>query len=191
MKKFSLIKTKKGILVIGVILLLLALGYRFFPDDAGSDNSSDGIEFKLEKIRKYQDRVGDKDVLEKRKAFIIKRLDENEKGLLKGETTAIAAVSMQNRLKEIAEKLSIDIKSTRVMKAEPVENATDMVSVNVQISTELTIRQLVEFIYNLENSENIIQVTDLQIRRKSEEPPIKLYTMMKICGFMIAPKKDI
>ena len=183
MIQLRLDKKRKRFLACGIILLLFGLGYRFWPASGIGDTDSD-ISLKLEKMGKYQELIREKEVLEKDRGQLLKMIEKNKDGLLTGSTAAIAAVSMQDRLKNISKAIGVDIKSTRVMETVTVED-TNLLFVPVEVSMELTIRQLEKFLYKIESSGNIYQIKSMKLRRKSETPPIHVTTTITVGGYMM------
>lgn len=188
MIQIRLDKTRKRFLAVVLILLLLGVGYRFWPEN-GFGDTSDDISLNFEKMRKYQERIQEKRGLERKKGLLLKAIEKSKNGLLTGGTAAVAAVSMQNRLKDISQTIGVDTKSTRVMNPVPVKD-TNLLFVPVEVSMELTIRQLEGFLYKIESSGNIYQITSMQLRRKSETPPIRVAATMTVGGYMMKPAEN-
>ena len=189
MISIQMTKERRRLLVIGGILLLLGVGYRLLPalSEIGAGNVQKDA--KIQTISKYQKKIKEKASLDRHRLQLTRDLENLRHGLLKGQTPALAAVTMQNRLNEIAGNLDINIQSMRVLKPGPVEN-TDLVLVSVQLTAEVEMRQLKELLYRIEASENYLQIRKLQVNQRSDKLPVQLRTIMTVDGFMLKPDEE-
>lgn len=177
-------KERRLILIAGAVLLLLGGLYQssFFEELTGREE----LGLKLQRIMKYQDRIPQKVLLEKKRRALTKQVETLQESLLQGGTPALAAVSMQNRLNEIAANLGLEIRSTRVLKPEFIKN-TDLIAVDIQFTTDLTVKQLKQLLYEIEYSGRPLQVKALQLRKTSAAPMVQLQASITIEGLMLNP----
>lgn len=186
MLQFQLTKERKIILLIGGILLLWGAGYRLMPLFQLLGSNSGEVDLKREQIGNYQKRIQNKNQLLQRQLAFTRDAAQLKRGLLKGQTPALSAVTMQNRLNEIAESISAEIKTTRVLKPTSHENS-DFMTVPLMLSLELNIRQLKRFLYKIETSDILLKVTDLRLRKVGGDLPVALQATVTIAGFMSKP----
>ncbi len=183
MIQLRLNKERKIILVIGGILLAWGVLYRLVPVYQELIPQHNEIELKKEQIIKFQKRIQTKEGLEKKQLALTKKLEQLKQGLLRGQTPALSAVSMQNRLNEIADSIALEVQAVRVLKSKPIEN-TEFISVPVQFSTRLTIRQLKRLLYKIETAESFLQVANLVLKKSGEGMPVQLQVTMTVTGLM-------
>lgn len=177
-------KEKRYILIIGTMLLGLGLIYRFPVNLDNFFLSKQAIHLKEKKLFKY------KRMLEKKKVFTNDLITLNitlnrvEKGLLKGKTSALAAVNLQNILKEIVEQSGVDIKTMQVLK--PRESETGhYLELTVQSTLSSTTRQLKEIIYKIESSAKLFIIKDMKIRLLSwRKKSGKIQATFVVAGYM-------
>lgn len=186
MLKIPLSKERKILLAVGGVLLLFGLAYRMVPFSREFGDGNAELMVKKEQIAKYLKRIQDKENLEKRQLVLTKAVEQLKQGLLKGQTPALAAVSLQNWLNETADRISVEIQSTRVLGAAPIENDAFM-AVPLQLSMNLTVRQLKSLFYAIESSESFLHVTQLRLKRLGEGLPVMLQVGMTITGYMQPP----
>ena len=148
-------------MIVGAVLLLFGLAYRFYPYyEEMMGGGETNIAATKNRITKYRQVVKGKGELEARLVSVKNYLDLAEKGLLTGKTIPLAAVDIQNTLNEIALASGIEIKSMQVLKSQKAEpnvhnkkqDAELYLSVPVQFSVSLTIRQLKDILYKIEAS---------------------------------------
>ncbi len=179
----NLSKQKKLILGIGIVLLFLALVYRFFPLVDGMGEGGDEISLKQQKMLKYTQRIQDGPALEKRRRALDRNLQQLKQGLLQARTPALAAVSMQNLMRDIASSMDVEVKTTRVLKPTEVE-ATNYIAVQVQFSVDVTIQQLRGLLYRIESSDIFLQVAVLKLNANTDNMPVRLRATITIEGMM-------
>jgi hypothetical protein len=146
-------KKRLTLLIGGAVLILFGLAFRFYPYYEGIIGSEADITDTKSRIAMASRIVKGKGRLEANLASLEKSLGQAEAGLLTGKTAALAAVDIQNTLNEIALGTGIEIKSMQVLKSQdPKQDAEPYVSVPVQFSVSLTIRQLKDILYKIETS---------------------------------------
>lgn len=178
-------KRTKTIIIIGAVLLLLGLTYRLIPFFQGISDAGLEIALKerqVEKLRNMVQKVGDP---EDGIARLNRTLKRAESGLLTGKTPALAAVDIQNILNGIAEKSGIDIKTTRVLKAEEIDR---YMGVPVQFTVSSTTGQLKEILYGIETSSRYLTVKRLKtsVERRGKSGISR--TTITVVGYMKRPE---
>ena len=134
-----------------MVLLLFGLAYRLYPVYQGLAGGPADAAVLQKRIAKYRQAVDNKASLEARLAVMEKSLEQAESGLLNGKTEALAAVDVQNALNEIAVAGGVEIKRMQVLKSD-TQNPDEAlyISVPVQFSVTVTIRQLQDILYKIE-----------------------------------------
>jgi hypothetical protein len=183
MLKFNISKERKYILIGGGVLLLLGLLYRFFPIIQDLQPAGSEIILKKQQIAKYLKKIQKRDKLESRLTTLNRNLARAELGLLTGETTALAAVDIQNILSEITKKIDIEIKTMRVIKSVDLENM-NYLSIPVQFTLKSTIRQLKDLLYKIESSPKFLTISNIKIRNTSGKQPEQIQSTITVSGFL-------
>ncbi|ACN16096.1 hypothetical protein HRM2_30130 [Desulforapulum autotrophicum HRM2] len=159
-------RERRNILICGVVLILFGMLYRNFHliEDLGSSKSE--IRLKQKQLLKYQQKVSEKPVLEKRYVRLTRLAERSEADLLNGKTPALAAVDLQNIVNEIADGEDIVIKTMRVMPNRTFDHPS-FLGISVQLTFSSTISQLWKLLYRIESFPKILKVTDIKIVRNS------------------------
>jgi len=158
----TLTKEQKYIVIIGAVLLFIGVIIRFYPESTDTAFTPDEIEIKKEHIEKYSKIVAKKAQIEKKRAIAKRMLNRTEARLLTGNTPPLAAVEIQNILKEITALSNVEIKTMRVM-GEKISEDTDYVRIPVRFSIQCNILQLKEILYGIESSQKLLMVTALKV----------------------------
>lgn len=149
--KLLIDKRRRYILIAGAVLLLFGLAFRFFPYLEGIQGGEAEIAAQKKRIAKYRQTVKGRGELDASLVSLNKSLERAEAGLLTGKTEALAAVDIQNILKEIALGSGVEIKSLQVLKSEK-KDSDQYIGVPVQFTVNTTIRQLKDILYKIEAS---------------------------------------
>ncbi|MHB8773152.1 MAG: type II secretion system protein GspM [Syntrophales bacterium] len=144
-------KRRRYLLVAGGVLLLFGLVFSLFPDFEGMRDGDADIATQKKRAAKYRQTVKGRGELEARLASLNKSIERAEAGLLTGTTAALAAVDIQNILKEITLGSGVEIKSVQILKS-PQKDTDQYISVPVQFIISPTIRQLKDILYKIEAS---------------------------------------
>jgi hypothetical protein len=155
--------SRKVILAVGGVLLLLGLIYRFFPDLGNLVGPKQELAVKEKRLSKYRELVQEGGDLKARLTSLEAAVAKGEAGLLTGKTPSLAAADIQNLLHKAAEKCGVDIKTVRVLK--PEASGPEMyVSIPVQFTISSTISQLKELIYLIESQPRYLKITKVRSR---------------------------
>ncbi|RLB85188.1 MAG: hypothetical protein DRH24_02825 [Deltaproteobacteria bacterium] len=185
---FKINKEKRYILIAGTALLLLGLIYRFSPGLDFFYSSQEEILLKKKKLFKYRQLVQEKNVFEKKLISLNRTLDRAESALLKGKTSALAAVELQNILKKMTGESQVGIKTMRVLKPEETEKEKYL-GILVQFTFASTTRQLKEILYKIETSAKLLAIRELRIRNFRRRQAGQIQTTIVAEGFMIKGDK--
>ena len=183
-------KKRRYLLIVGVVLLLFGLAFRLFPFYEGMKGGETDIAATKKRVAKYRQVVKGKGELETRLASLNRSLEQAEAGLLTGKTAALAAVDIQNTLNEIALGSGIEIKSMQVLKSQnqnqnQKQKAELYISVPVQFSVSLTIRQLKDILYKIEASPKFfLTVQWIRISVAGAESPGQIRCDIAVSGIM-------
>lgn len=179
----ELTRERKYILIAGVILLACGLVYRFYPALADVFSLEEEVAVKQAQIQKYQAVTAKKKGLQRKKNTLSKRLRALEKTLLKGTTTSLAAVDLQEFIKQVADAEGIEIESMRVMSPKQEEDS-NYTLVPVRFVIESNIRQLKNLLFQIESAPRLLIVKELRVGSKAERTPGKIRSLIQAEGVM-------
>ncbi|MBI4710012.1 MAG: hypothetical protein HY759_02760 [Nitrospirae bacterium] len=176
---------EKKTLIAGGLVILAIMAYQLFVWYGEFKNTlteySDANRMKLEK---QFDKISGKDILAKKLESAGAQLKQIETGLITGATPPVAAAEIQKALNEMAESLSIEIKSERALT--PVE-AGAYISIPVEIGFVAPTSKLKSMLYRIRTSQSLFVVSDLNVRVINITKPIDSYTTMVVSGFIKKP----
>lgn len=183
MEKIKLNKERKYILIVGCILIFLGVIYRFYPNLEGMFSANDELILRQQKINKYKDIASQRDYQENRLSLLNRVIERSEIILLNGETASLAAVDLQNIIKDITGRSGIEIKAMRVLKTESLDGG-NYSKIPVEITFESTIRQLKEVIYKIESYSKLLTIFDVKTRNNRMKDRWKIKTTLTVSGLM-------
>ncbi len=161
--KLKINKERKIILVVGAVVILAGILYRFFPVFESMESLEQEIVLKQKKLLKYRQMVQERNELESRLISYNRIIERAESALLEGETSALAAVDIQNILSEITGKSDLEVLTMRILKPENKEEDL-YTTIPVQITLRCTVRQLKEVVYQIESAPKLLRIGDLRVR---------------------------
>ena len=177
-------RERKYILIIGAVLLVCGMLYRFYPAITGFFSVADEAAVKQAQIRKYQSVTAEKKTLQKQKSVLQKRLKKLEGSLLKGTTASLAAVNLQDFIKEIADANEIEISSVRVLSAETGEKDAKYALIPVRFSIISGVRQFKNLLYEIETAPKLLIVTELSVDSFHSQQPGIIRAHITVAGVM-------
>jgi Tfp pilus assembly protein PilO len=185
----KLTKERKYILFIGVVLLVLGVGYRFYPTVSSFFSASDEIDFKKKNIEKYLHAVSARKHLEKKKNQLNRELDRLEEKLLTSHTPSLAAVEIQGMINEIAQANNVKVQTMQVLDAKD-DSEIGYVAIPVKFSFNSNILQLKEIIYKIESPSKSLIIKELNVDTGSRSTPGEIRATMTVEGIMKGRLKE-
>lgn len=179
----ALTKERKIILAVGVLLLAIGALYRFAPDVTAILGDDEEILLARRNIQKYRARADQMDAVQRAVRQARTNLERSESILLDGQTEALAAVHIQNIVKQIASATGIEVDSTRVLKAEKMDFDRYQ-GVRVEIRFKTTIKEVNTFIYKVENHDQWLAIQSLNMNVPSAKNPEAISVKMVVMGLM-------
>ena len=176
-------KERKYILIIGIVLLFFGAVYRFSPNIKELFSENEDTILKRKKLIKYQQMVLKKDQLKAELAFLNKEMIQAESAVFTSSTPSLAAVDIQNILKNIARQGGFEIKSMRFAKPKFVEN-TEYIAIPIQVSLNVNTRQLKDILYKIETSSKILKITNIRINLPNIRRKGMVQSTFTLEGFM-------
>lgn len=153
---------RKYIILGGIILVALALAYRFVPVVQSISVSKEHIELKMQNLVKSRAAAAEGRFLERQHEALSRKRADLESGLIAGRTNALAAAHIQNVIREITETNELQLESMRVLDAEEVKESP-YVMIPVQFRLKSSIAKLMEVLYQIEEPSKALNIKYLQI----------------------------
>lgn len=181
MNRFGLNRERLFLIALGGILLIVGGIYRFYPTldfYPGAD-----IAIKKKQVAAYKKRFGAGFATEAKRLELASRLKRAEAGLLSGNTAALAAVDIQNTIRQIADQLGVDVETLKVLPTGGEESSPYM-SVPVQFTFESTVRQAVEALHRIETSPKILVLNGLKLSDIHRQKPGHVKVSLTLAGLM-------
>ncbi len=181
--KISMNKERKVLLIIGAVLLLTAVAYRFHSDVRAWFLSGGDVALKEQRLLTYRKMIGKKEDLKGEFQTLMRSVERAEAGLLTGKTEPLAAVDVQNIINGIVTRNGADVQRMRVLT--PVEHEkVGYLGIPVQITLRCSIRQLKDVLYSIETSRKLLRMTELKIRTIKRRNADSIQSTLTVEGFM-------
>jgi Tfp pilus assembly protein PilO len=116
------------------------------------------------------------------------RFDKLAEGFLTSATPAVAASELQKIVKDMAAQAKTEVRSERIL---PPADRGELLEIPVEIAVSCEIRQLVDLLARLDESQKLLPVQDLKVRVVNLSQPKELLVTLTISGFILpsAPGK--
>lgn len=176
-------KRKKTLLLIGVAVIVIGILYRFFPVFENMTSLDDEIKLKEKNLIKYRQMVRERNELETKRISLNSIIEKAESGLLDRKTPSLAAVDVQNTLKQITDQRDMEVLTMRVIKPEDKEEDI-YTTIPVQITVRCTVRQLKEIVYQIESSSRLLRISDCRVRVVQGRVEGQVQATLTVLGFM-------
>jgi len=177
---------RKYIIVGGVILLILALAYRFIPFLESLAVPQEHIDLKVQKLARYRAVAEEGKMLERHYEDLVRELASLESGLIAGKTNALVAAHIDNVIKEIAENNGVQIESMMALNAETAKDSPYVV-IPVQFRLKSNISKLKGVLYDIEEPSKSLQIRDLHVSMHGRETGETISALFTVEGIMKKP----
>jgi type II secretory pathway component PulM len=113
------------------------------------------------------------------------RVEKLSARLLTAAAPAVAASELQKLVKDMAAEATTEIRSERIL---PPEERGELLEIPVEIAVSAEIRQLVDLLARVENSQKLLTVKDVRIRVVNVSQPKELLATLTVSGFILPGK---
>ncbi len=177
-------RERKIILAVGGVLLALALAYRFAPPLEGVLALGDATSLREEKLASYRRIAKKRAALEAHLNSLQGTLAAAESGLLTGKTAALAAVEVQNIVKQIVTSKGAQVRTMRVLTPE-AKGEGAYLGVPVQATIQSNVRQLKDVLHDIENSPTLLNIQEVRVRSvRQRNQEDQLQSTLTVAGFV-------
>lgn len=177
---------RKYIILGGVILLVLALAYRFIPVVESLTVPQEHIELKVQKLARYRAVAEEGKLLERQYEGLVRELANLESGLIAGKTNALVAAHIQNVIKEIAENNEVQIESMKMLNAEMIKESPYII-IPVQVRLKSSMGKLKGVLYEIEDPSKHLNIKDFKLSRHGKGAEITIFALFTVEGIMKKP----
>jgi hypothetical protein len=195
LKKYSFIKklkfkSKRERYVVSVVLscvvIFLAVMLVIKPFLDSQRNIREEIPVKINQLEKYRQVIAGRSQTEKTLKQFQEVSKRNYQKLLSGDTPPLGAANLQDILNTLSAKSLISINSEKVLDAKVLDFFTQ---IPVQIEFITTMTNLTNFLYDIENYEKALVITNLNIRAASYRDPKDVRVAIVVAGLMRGTNK--
>ena len=169
------------LILIG-IALILASQFAIAPLMESQRKVEEDIALKRKMLTRYQEYIKSGKEVEDGLSQVVQQVEAIQSKLLTGETPQINAANLQEILKKLSEKNGIQIRSFRI--GEPKEMTYYVkIPVIIEINPTKSVASLTYFIYDIENYEKLLLISDLDITAPNIRSPTEVQGSLTVTGF--------
>lgn len=123
----------------------------------------------------------------RRAAYVAERqsleaeLGRLREGLLPADKPAVAASTLQQQIKAMAEQSGVEIRSEKILP--PVAHGAYL-EIPLELTMASQVRPLSRFLHRLDGAANLLTVSDLKVRVLSVSQPRELLTTLTVSGYI-------
>ncbi len=104
-----------------------------------------------------------------------------QQGLLRGETTSLAAADIQKIVDEFAKQSKVEMQSVKVLESDTRDEFV-IIPVEIVFASDLT--RLVKFVSGIESDRKLLTIPQLRIRVRNEQKPQDVSVTLQVVGYM-------
>lgn len=175
---------RKNLLRLILVGVVAILGFQFAltPLLESQRKVSEEIVLKRKMLVRYQEFIKSGKYVDEGLNQVVQQVEAVQSKLLPGETPQIIAANLQEILKKLSEKNGIQIRSFRI--GEPKETTYYVrIPVVIEINPTKSIASLTYFIYDIENYEKLLLISDLDITAPNMRSPTEVQGSLTVTGF--------
>lgn len=173
--------------VIGIAAAIVIYNFMIIPLVEAKKSADQEIALNQRLLTKYaevlQNRKAVEDLLDKTK----KQNEEIQKRLLPGETPQLGAANLQDTVKRLAEKNSLNLRSFRNLEPKEV-GSFRRVSVQIEFNPMSSMQSLTQFLYELEHQERELMITEMDLLVFNPRMPNTIQGNLIVSGWMRSMK---
>ena len=190
--KISLPKTnfsqKKFIwILIGIAAAIVIYNFMILPLVEAKKTADQEISLNQRLLTKYAEVLQNRKEVEELLDKSAKQNEEIQKRLLPGETPQLGAANLQDLVKRLAEKNSLNLRSFRNLEPKEV-GSFRRVSVQIEFNPMSSMQSLTQFLYELEHQDREIMITEMDLLVFNPRMPNTIQGSLIASGWMKANK---
>jgi Tfp pilus assembly protein PilO len=181
-------KRERNIVLVAAATIIGFCLFTFVIDPffASQDRIRAQIPTKLKQLEKYRQFVARRAQVEAELQQAKRAANQCESMFLSGDTPPLAAANLQDVLKTLSSKNKIKIHSEKVLDSKEFDYFEQ---IPVQIDFTSSMRNLTNFIYDVETYKKSLSITDLNIRVTNRRQPKDIRATIVVAGLMQSKKE--
>jgi Tfp pilus assembly protein PilO len=189
-------REKKYIWMGAIVVVAVLVAYGITLLLAGRQSLSEKVEFKKKLLQKQYDTLAHKAAYEAKLELYKKQYQADMNRLLPNESPNVAVAELQKVLIDFANSSGVEISQKNPLAEKKIDDK--LICVRVQIQTNFTMDQLVQFLTSIENYDKFITIDDFMIsgggymnpRALPGTPQRRNSSSLTISGYLNAPPKQ-
>ncbi len=192
LSKISLPKTnfsqKKFIwILIGIAAAIVIYNFMILPLVEAKKSADQEISLNQRLLTKYAEVLQNRKEVEELLDKSAKQNEEIQKRLLPGETPQLGAANLQDIVKRLAEKNTLNLRSFRNLEPKEV-GSFRRVSVQIEFNPMSSMQSLTQFLYELEHQDRQIMITEMDLLVFNPRMPNTVQGSLIVSGWMKTDK---
>jgi type II secretory pathway component PulM len=178
---------ERRIVIVGGAVLVVA-GVLYFGDSILPNRAGQGgtLEQRKRTLVQYRETIGLEELYKARLEQYKQRLDFDQKRLLPGDNSSIAAAELQRILTDIAAQSGLEIMRRDIRRETKLNENLVKIAVNVEVNC--TPESLVKFISSVENHEKALALDELSVTTFRIQKRYEIRPSITISGFILVPE---
>lgn len=168
-------------MVVGLGILIYFLGV--LPLVESAKRTEEEILLKKRALVSYDEFLQNRKVIEEDLSRTVKQYEGVQQKLLPGETPQLGAATLQEIVRRLSEKNGISIRSFRILDSKET-GLFRKVSIHIDFSPTNSILSLGQFIYDIENHERGLMISEMDLIIFNPRMPTQLQGSLVVSGLM-------
>jgi hypothetical protein len=185
--KASLSQKKFLGLLIAAAAALVFYSFVIVPLVEAKKKADQEIALNQRLLQKYSEVLQNRKSVEEGLERTAKLGEEIQKRLVPGETPQLGAANLQDRVKRLAEKNNIAIRSFRNLDPKE-EGAFRRISVQIEFNPLSSMQSLAQFLFDLEHQDKEVMISEIDLLVFNPRMPNTIQGSMVISGYMKGSK---
>jgi Tfp pilus assembly protein PilO len=174
-------------ILIGIAVAIVIYNFMVLPLVEAKKSAAQEIDVNQRLLAKYAEVLQNRKEVEELLDKSVKQNEEIQKRLLPGETPQLGAANLQDIVKRLAEKNSLNLRSFRNLEAKEV-GYFRRVSVQIEFNPMSSMQSLTQFLYELEHQDREIKITEMDLLVFNPRMPNTIQGSLIVSGWMKANK---
>jgi hypothetical protein len=169
--------------LVGVAVVLAAHQFLIAPLVEAKKRADQEIALNRRILVKYAEVLQDRRAAEEALEKASRQNEEIQKKLLPGETPQLGAANLQDLVKRLAEKNSLNLRSFRNLEPKEI-GSFRRISVQIDFNPMSSMQNLTQFLYELEHQDRELRITDMDLLVFNPRMPNTIQGSLTIAGWM-------
>ena len=165
------------ILTGGVLMVFIAIKILFFPLMERRQAVGESLAMRTELLERTKKAIKMRPQMEEKRRVLRETVKNLEGALLVGKSPTLASAELQSLMKEIAQRSGVQIKSIKTLKS---EDLGEYIKVQGEIIFYADIRSLLNFLYNIEDNEKALVVTQMNLVLQNSRGVSRLQSTVRV-----------